>query len=188
MAGVLGVAAVWPLVAAGLIIVWSWWARFADRSVTSLVRRRHEHGWRRRDVPLAIVISPWHLVIAASATVIALLLPVAIAVASTFSAALALIPWSGGQPQPGRSLPIVLGGLIGLLLAWWGPGGASLRRGSRSLIRGMAPGRTAAEELVVGAFFLLGAGLGVWAWLRHGQPNPWPWPPLATPNLWPWVR
>src|SRR5665647_2801680 len=188
MAGVLGVAAVWPLVAAGLIIVWSWWARFADRSVTSLVRRRHEHGWRRRDVPMAIVISPWHLAIAASATVIALLLPAAIAVASTFSAALALMPWSGGQPQPGRSLPIVVGGLIGLLLAWWGPGGASLRRGSRSLIRGMAPGRTAAEELVVGAFFLLGAGLGVWAWLRHGQPDLWPWPPLATPNLWPWVR
>lgn len=188
MTGVLGVAAVWPLVAAGLIIVWSWWARFADRSVTSLVRRRHEHGWRRRDVPLAIVISPWHLVIAASATVIALLLPAAIAVASTFSAALALMPWSGGQPQPGRSLPIVVGGLIGLLLAWWGPGGASLRRGSRSLIRGMAPGRTAAEELVVGAFFLLGAGLGVWAWLRHSQPDLWPWPPLATPNLWPWVR
>ena len=188
MVGVLGVAAVWPLVAAGLVIVWSWWARFADRSVTSLVRRRHDHGWRRRDVPLAIVISPWHLVIAASATVIALLLPAAIAVASTFSAALALTPWSGGQPQPGRSLPIAVGGLIGLLLAWWGPGGASLRRGSRSLIRGMAPGRTAAEELVVGAFFLLGAGLGVWAWLRHGQPDLWPWPPLATPNLWPWVR
>jgi len=188
MVGVLGVAAVWPLVAAGLIIVWSWWARFADRSVTSLVRRRHEHGWRRRDVPMAIVISPWHLAIAASATVIALLLPAAIAVASTFSAALALVPWSGGQPQPGRSLPIVVGGLIGLLLAWWGPGGASLRRGSRSLIRGVAPGRTAAEELVVGAFFLLGAGLGVWAWLRHGQPDLWPWPPLATPNLWPWVR
>jgi len=188
MVGLLGVAAVWPLVAAGLVIVWSWWARFADRSVTSLVRRRHDHGWRRRDVPLAIVISPWHLVIAASATVIALLLPAAIAVASTFSAALALTPWSGGQPQPGRSLPIAVGGLIGLMLAWWGPGGASLRRGSRSLIRGMAPGRTAAEELVVGGFFLLGAGLGVWAWLRHGQPDLWPWPPLATPNLWPWVR
>ena len=188
MVGVLGVAAVWPLVAAGLIIVWSWWARFADRSVTSLVVRRHEHGRRRRDVPLVIVVSPWHLVIAAAATVIALLLPATIAVASTFSAALALMPWSGGDPQPGRSLPIVVGGFIGLLMAWWGPGGASLRRGSRSLVRGVAPGKTAAEELVVGAFFLLGAGLGVWAWLRQGQPDLWPWPPLATPNLWPWVR
>jgi len=188
MAGVLGVAAVWPFVAAGLIILWSWWARFADRSVTSLVVRRHEHGRRRRDVPLAIIASPWHVVIAAAATVIALLLPAAIAVASTFSAALALMPWSGGDPQPGRSLPIVVGGLIGLLMAWWGPGGASLRRGSRSLIRGVAPSRTAAEEVVVGAFFLLGAGLGVWAWLRHGQTDLWPWPPLATPNVWPWVR
>lgn len=198
MVGVLGVAAVWPLVAAGLIIVWSWWARLADRSVTSLVLRRYEHGRRRRDVPVAVLVGPWHVVVAAAAAVIALFLPAVIAIASTFSTALAIMPLSGGEPQPGRSLPIVVGGFIGLLMAWWGPGSASLRRGSRSLIRGVAPGKTA-TELVVTAFFLLGAGLGVWAWLRHGQldlwpwprhgqPDLWPWPRLAVPNLWPWGK
>ncbi|MHB8187272.1 MAG: protein kinase domain-containing protein [Dermatophilaceae bacterium] len=187
MVGVLGVAAVWPVVAVGLIILWSWCARFADRSVTSLVLRRHERGRRRRDIPVAVIVSPWHVVIAAAATVIALLLPATIAIASTFSTALAVMPWSGGDPQPGRSLPIVVGGFVGLLMAWWGPGGASLRRGSRTLIRGVAPGRTT-TELVVAVFFLLGAGLGVWSWLRHGQPDLWPWPRHGQPSMWPWTR
>jgi hypothetical protein len=183
---VLGVAAVWPLVAVGLVVLWSWCARFADRSVTSLVQRRYERGRRRRDVPLAVVVSPWHVVIAACATVIALLLPAVIAVASTFSAALAFAPWSNGDPLPGRSLPLVVGGVIGLLMAWWGPGGASLRRGSRSLIRGVATAKTA-TDLVVAALLLLGAGLSVWAWQRHGQPNLWPWPAGGHFDLLGWM-
>ena len=174
MMGVLGVAAVRPTVALGLIVLWSWSARFADRSVTSLVVRRHERGRRRRDVPLAVVASPWHVVISAVATVIALLLPAVVAIASTFSAALAIGAVSGGDPQPDRSLPLVVGGFIGLLMGWWGPGGASLRRGSRSLVRGVAPG-TVATRLVVAMFVILGAGLGVWAWMHHGQTDWWPW-------------
>jgi len=187
MAAVLGVAAVWPLVAIGLIVLWSWCARFADRSLTSVVLRRYESGRRRRDVPLAVILSPWHVAVAASATVIGLALPAILAVASTFSAALALEPWSGGDPQPARSLPLVVGGFIGLLMAWWGPGGASLRRGSRSLVRGLVPGQTM-TAIVVGALFLLGAGLGVWAWLRHGQPDLSPWPRGARPDVWAWFR
>ena len=174
MVGVLGVVAIWPIVAAGLIIVLSWSARLADRSVTALVLRRHERGRRRRDVPLAVLASPWHLIVAAVATVIALLLPATVAIASTFSAALAIVALSGGDPQPDRSLPLVAGGLLGLMMSWWGPGGASLRRGSRSLVRGVAPG-TVATNIVVTIFLLLGAGLGVWAWLRLGQPDWWPW-------------
>ena len=172
--GVLGVAAVRPVVSIGLIILWSWSARFADRSVTSLVVRRHERGRRRRDVPLAVVASPWHVIISAVATVIALLLPATVAIASTFSAAWAIVAVSGGDPQPGRSLPLVVGGFLGLMMGWWGPGGASLRRGSRSLVRGVAPGKVA-TDIVVTTFLLLGAGLGVFAWLRLGQPDWWPW-------------
>jgi len=172
--GVLGVAAVWPVVAVGLIILWSWSARLADRSVTSLVVRRHERGRRRWDVPLAVLAGPWHVVVSAAATLIAMLLPATVAIASTFSAALALVAVSGGAPQPDRSLPLAVGCLLGLTMSWWGPGGASLRRGSRSLVRGLAPGRVVAD-IVVATFLLLGAGLGVWAWLRLGQPDWWPW-------------
>jgi hypothetical protein len=174
MVGVLGVVAVRPVVGIGLIILWSWSARFADRSVTSLVVRRHESGRRRRDVPLAVVASPWHVITSAVATVIALLLPATVAISSTFSAALAIVALSGGDPQPDRSLPLVVGGFAGLLMLWWGPGGTSLRRGSRSLVRGVAPGKVT-TAVVVAAFLLLGAGLGVWAWLRLGQPDWWPW-------------
>ena len=174
MVGTLGVVAVRPMVGIGLIILWSLFARFADRSVTSLVMRRHESGRRRRDVPLAVVASPWHVITSAVATVIALLLPAIVAIASTFSAALAIAAVSGGDPQPDRSLPLVVGGFIGLLMVWWGPGGTSLRRGSRSLVRGVAPGQMA-TAILVAAFLLLGAGFGVWAWMRLGQPDWWPW-------------
>ena len=185
MVAVLGVAAVWPVVAVALVILWSWCARLADRSVTSLVQRRYERGRRRRDVPLAVVLSPWHLVVSAAATLIALLLPASITVASTFSSALALVSWTGGDPQPGRSVPLAVGGFIGLLMAWWGPGGASLRRGSRSLVRGIGGGRTA-TAILVAAFLLLGSGLGLLAWTRHGQPDLWPWPNYGLPSLLPW--
>ena len=187
MAGALGTAAAWPVVAAGLSILWFWCARFADRSVTSLVMRRHESGRRRRDIPLAVVASPWHVISSAVATVIALLLPATIAIASTFSAALAVAAISGGDPQPARSLPLVAGGFLGLMMGWWGPGGASLRRGSRSLVRGVAPGKTT-TEVVVTILILLGAGLGVLAWQRLGQPDVWPLVPGRFPVIWPFSR
>jgi hypothetical protein len=59
-------------------------------------------------------------------------------------------------------------------MGWWGPGGASLQRGSRSLVRAVAPGK-GATEFVVGVFVLIGVGLGAWAWVRNGQPEWWPW-------------
>jgi len=182
MVGVLGVAAVWPVVAAGLVILWFWCARFADRSVTSLVVRRHERGRRRSDVPLAVVASPWHVLISAVSTVLGLLLPATVAVASTFFVAWVVLVATGGDSRPGSSLSLVVGGSIGLLVGWWGPGGASLRRGSRSLVRGVAAGRLA-TDIVVATLLLLGAGLGLWAWLRHGQPDWWPWAPGQFPVI-----
>ena len=182
MVGVLGVAAVWPVVAIGLVTLWSWCARFADRSVTSLVMRRHERGRRRSDVPLAVVASPWHVLVSALATVLGLVLPAMVAIAATFSAAWAVVAVAGGDPRPESSLTLVVGGATGLLMAWWGPGGASLRRGSRSLLRGTSAGRLATDIVVVTSL-LLGAGLGLWAWLRHGQPDPWPWPAGQFPVI-----
>jgi hypothetical protein len=34
---------------------------------------------------------------------------------------------------------LVIGGGLGLAMLWWGPGGASLRRGSRSIERRLVP-------------------------------------------------
>jgi serine/threonine protein kinase len=172
--GVLGVATIWPLVAIGLVALWSVLARFADRSITSLVMRRHDRGPRRSDIPRAIVASPWHVVLAALTMLLALFIPAIVAVGSTFSIALASAAVAGGDPQPSRSVPLVAGGVLGLLMCWWGPGGATLQRGSRSLLRAVAPGK-GTTDLVVATLVLIGVGLGAWAWVRNGQPDWWPW-------------
>ena len=52
-----------PLVAALPLLGWITLARTADRSVTSLVMRRHERGVRGSDVAVAVASSPWHLVV-----------------------------------------------------------------------------------------------------------------------------
>ena len=172
--GGLGVAAVWPVIAIGVVTLWSWCARSVDRSVTSLARRRGASGRRRTDLPMAIMASPWHILVSAAATIFALALPAIVAIGSAFSVALAVSAVFGGDPQPARSLPLVVGGILGLLTGWWGPGGGGLRRGSQILVRGLAPGK-GATYLLVTLLLLLGSGLGVWSWLRHGQPDWWPW-------------
>jgi hypothetical protein len=174
LVGVLGVATIWPMAAVGLVFLWALLARFADRSITSLVMRRHDRGLRRSDIPLAIAASPWHAVLAVGTTLLNLFIPAVVTVGAAFVLALASAAATGGVPQPDRSLPLVGAGLLGLLMCWWGPGGVSLQRGSRSLLRAMAPGK-AATDFVVATFILLGVGLGAWAWVRNGQPDWWPW-------------
>jgi hypothetical protein len=174
LVGVLGVATIWPMVAVGLVVLWALLARFADRSITSLVIRRHDRGLRRSDIPLAIAASPWHAVLAVGTTLLNLFVPAVVTVGATFVLALASAAVTGGVPQPDRSLPLLGAGFLGLLMCWWGPGGASLQRGSRSLLRAMSPGK-AATDFVVATFILLGVGLGAWAWVRNGQPDWWPW-------------
>ena len=169
-----GLTAVWPVVAVAVFVLACWVARFTDRSMTSLVVRRHAGGRRRSDVPVAVAASPWHLLSAALGTVVAMLLPAAVALATTFSAALAVVGLTGGDPHPDTSAPLAAGAFLGILTAWWGPGGASLRRGARSLVRGGVRGRSTSEILVT-ALLLAGAGLGVWAWLRGGMPDWSPW-------------
>jgi len=173
MVAVLGVASRWPLVALALVALWSVAARLADRSISALAMRRYARGRRRSDVPLAVLVSPWHALVSVLATLLALVLPAVVAVGSTFSVALGMATPAGGSLEPDRTLPVVAGGLCGLLMAWWGPGGTRLRRGSRSLLRGLAPGK-GANDFVMTAAVLLGTALGAWAWARHGQPDWWP--------------
>ena len=174
LAAVVGVTAIWPVAGLGLLVLWSVLARFADRSVTSLVMRRHSAGRRRSDVPVAVMASPWHVLTAAVATVVSLLLPLVVAVATTFSAALALTSLTNGAPQPDTSPAVAAGAVVGVLVAWWGPSSTALRRGSRSLVRGVSRTAPATQALVV--VLLLGAvGLGAWAWARHGVVDWWPW-------------
>ncbi|WP_270886816.1 serine/threonine-protein kinase [Pedococcus sp. 5OH_020] len=169
-------AATFPVVAAVLAVAWSWVARTADRSVTSLVLRRHEHGRRRSDVPLAVVASPWHVLVGALATVVSALLPLVVGVCAVFSTALATMAVTGGSPHPNTAPALAVGGIVAALVAWWGPGGSGLRRGTRSVVRGVSRGRTGTRIAV--ALLLLGAVACALAGLRQGGSPEW-WPAQA---------
>jgi hypothetical protein len=177
--GLLGAAAIawlgtlmaWPGIAAVVFVVWSVLARATDRSVTALVLRRYDHGRRRSDVPYAVVASPLHLVVGAIATVVGLLLPLGAALAGVFATALLLAGTRDDGLGPGAPLTLAVGGALGLVMAWWGPGGASLRRGSRSIARRVVPVGLP-MQVVAGALIVFGVVAGVIA-LKHGAVLLW---------------
>ena len=129
----------WPGVALVVLLGWSVIARAADLSFTSLVLRRYERGRRRSDVAMAVLMSPWHVVVGVVATVVSMILPLGVALAGIYGAALLLAGTRGGDLGPGAPVTLVVGGVLGLAMLWWGPGGASLRRGSRSIVRRVVP-------------------------------------------------
>jgi hypothetical protein len=172
LALVAGVAA-FPVVGIAVAVLISWAARTVDRSVTSLVLRRHHRGRRRSDVPVAVVASPWHLVVGALATVVSAILPLVVGVCAVFSTALAMVAVTGGSPHPDTAPALAVGGVIALLMAWWGPGGSGLRRGTRSIVRGTSPGPTA-RRVAVGVALVLALGLAGWAAQHSGVPQWWP--------------
>jgi hypothetical protein len=172
---VAALAATLPVVGVVLLVLWCWVARTAERSVTSLVMRRHHRGGRRRsDVPLAVAASPWHVVMGALGTLGGLLLPLLVGVSAVFSTALASVALTGGSPEPNSAAPLAVGGLLATLVAWWGPGGAALRRGTRSVVRGLAPGARGAQVAVVAGLVVV-AGLSLWSLQHVGSPTWWPW-------------
>ncbi|WP_404388852.1 serine/threonine-protein kinase [Humibacillus xanthopallidus] len=134
-----GALAAWPGIALLVLVGWSVIARATDLSFTSLVLRRYERGRRRSDVAMTVLTSPWHLVVGVVATAVSLILPVGVALAGIYGSALLLAGTRGGELGPGAPVTLVVGGALGLAMLWWGPGGASLRRGSRSIVRRLVP-------------------------------------------------
>jgi serine/threonine protein kinase len=174
-AAIVATAATWPGVALLLSVLWCWLARFSDRSVTALILRRYRFGRRRADLPMAVALSPWHLVVSAGLTLAGLIVPVLVAVSAAFCATLGVSALTSSNVGPALAPASAAGFAAGLLIAWWGPGGASLRRGSRSLVRGVARGETL-TAVVVGVLLLAAAVLTALAFVRHGQLSWWPFP------------
>ncbi len=173
-------AAVAPLVAVAAALAWSLVARTTDLSMTSLVLRRHERGRRRGDVAVGLAAGPWHLVRGLLETVAGVVLPILIGGSAAVCTALAVATVAGGNPRPGAALPLGIGMLLATLMAWWGPGGASLRRGSRSIVRGLAPSGSAAGVLAV--LLLVAAGFAAgWAYLHADQAAWWPLATIPSP-------
>ncbi len=135
----LGLFVVVPVVASIVLVLWCSAARATDRTVTGLVLRRYVHGRRRSDVPYAVALTPWNVVMGVVATAVSLLLPAAVTLAGMYAVALLLSGTSGDALGPGTPVTLGVGGLFGLLMMWRGPGGASLRRGTRSVVRTIVP-------------------------------------------------
>ncbi|XVX19695.1 protein kinase domain-containing protein [Actinomycetota bacterium] len=154
--GLTALAAILPVVALAVALVGMVLAKTVDNSVTSTVMRRHTHGYRRSDVPVAMLASPWHLFVALVGSLASLILPVLVGVSGAICTAVGLAGVTGGSPRVEHAVPFAVGAFLALLMAWWGPGGASLRRGTRSIVRGLTPGTTLAGLLVM--LCLLGAG------------------------------
>jgi predicted Ser/Thr protein kinase len=166
-----GSLAAWPGVAVIALAAWSVLARTVDLSFTSVVLRRYEHGRRRSDVAVAVASSPWHLVVGVVATAVSLLLPIAVGLAGLFGSALLLAGTRGGELGPGAPVSLLVGGALGLAMLWWGPGGASLRRGSRSVVRRVVPAGLAAQ-VVTGVLIGLAVVAGAVA-LANGASLSW---------------
>ena len=154
-----GALAAWPGIALLVLLAWSIIARATDLSFTSLVLRRYERGRRRSDVAMAVITSPWHLVVGIIATAVSLILPVGVALAGIFGSALLLAGTRGGELGPGAPVTLAIGGALGLAMLWWGPGGASLRRGSRSIVRRIVPAGLP-MQIVAGVLATLGVVVG----------------------------
>ena len=175
----LGMAA--PLFAVGLFVTLGAVARTADRSVTSLILRRAERGVRKSDVPLAVAASPLHFVLGLLGSAVFSVIPLIVAVGVMFTVAFALSTSAGGVIEPIQPLPLAAGALSGVLAAWWGPGGASLRRGTRSIIRGVTPTQVA-RQVYLAVLAVIVIGTLVWLFgTGPGQPT-W-WPAAGPPQL-----
>ena len=161
-----------PLLALLTLFTWATLARTADRSVTSLVVRRHQRGARGSDVAVAVASSPWHLVVGALGAALTVVLPLVVGICAMFATALVLTALTGADAAADGVLPLVTAAFFAALTAWWGPGGASLRRGSRSVVRGATPGATAARVVV--AALLAGAAVLGAASVAADGPTWWP--------------
>jgi serine/threonine protein kinase len=136
LAALTGVGAVAPVGALVIAAVLMITARTVDRTATELWRRRQDAGRRAGDIAVAVVALPWRLVQSTVSTALALVLPLLVGVSVAFIASV------GGPRQgeiaagtPSTPGPLAAATAAALLMAWWGPGGGTLRRGSRAMAR-----------------------------------------------------
>lgn len=173
LAALLGLTALWPVVGLVLLVLWSVAARWVDRSMTAQVVRRFKQGARRSDGVVAVVSSPWHGVRAVLATAFAIIVPLFVGAVATVTTALLISLSDGSSPELDSAPPWVVGLLVATCVLWWGPGGTSMRRGSRSVVRGVL--RTdPLTVIVLSVCGVLGLGALLWS-LQNGFQVDW-WP------------
>jgi serine/threonine protein kinase len=165
------------LVTAVLIVL----GRTVDRGSTALMRRRQVRGGRgKSDGLVAMAASPVHLIAASLITLFCLILPIVVGLVVGGLVTAGAATSRGLDWQPLSAVGFAAGGLSGLLVAWWGPGGSSLRRGSKITLRKAF--RPAWMSLLVATLLLVGA-VASFAGAASGSGAGWARTPIQSPNL-----
>ncbi len=181
MVGLTGLVALYPGFGAVVTIVLFVIARTVDRSSTALMRRRQVRGRAgRSDGVVAAASTPLQLVTAALITLPCLILPfiMSIVVGGIVTGVAATA--HGLDWQPLSAVGFGSAALTALFIAWWGPGGSSLRRGAHIAARNAfrphwLSGAVAVVLLLLGAIAFFNATQGAGAtWART---------PIQTPDL-----
>ena len=179
LATIVGAAAMAPLLTLVLVLLGCVLARTVDQSMTATVMRRYTYGRRRSDAAVATAKSPLHLAGALLTTLFALVLPALVGLSAVIVAGLVIAQATSAAVQSfEHPAALATGALVTALMAWWGPGSPSLRRGTRSLVRGL----TGVSAVRVGLAVLLGLlGIGLLATaLMNGAVTTW-WPLGSSP-------
>ena len=138
-----------------LVVYGTAFARVVDRSSTALLMRRRVHGPRGSDTAVTVMALPWRVVVSLAVTLLAMILPVLVGISTAFIVGTAQAG-TAGPPVPARPGPLAIGMVALLLAAWWGPGGGSVRRGTRVSVATVARGPRSriAVWAVIGLLFL----------------------------------
>jgi hypothetical protein len=124
--------------------------------------------------------SPVHLIAASLITLFCLILPIVVGLVVGGLVTAGAATSRGLDWQPLSAVGFAAGGLSGLLVAWWGPGGSSLRRGSKITLRKAF--RPAWVSLLVATLLLVGA-VASFAGAASGSGAGWARTPIQSPNL-----
>ncbi|TDD62516.1 serine/threonine protein kinase [Kribbella antibiotica] len=150
MVGLTGLIALYPELGAVAAAVCFVIARTVDRGSTALMRRRQVRGRSgKSDGVVAVASSPVQLVTAGLITLVCLILPLVMGavvggIVTGITATAKSLTW-----QPLSAVGFAAAGATALFTAWWGPGGAALRRGSHITARNIFRPRWLATTMAV---------------------------------------
>lgn len=130
-----------PVVTFVVVTVWAWLARTVHSSVRGVAESRAERGPRGTDAVFAVLLAPLRAVPAAVVTLLSMVLVLLVVVAGMFGSSALMQLGGATSVDPFGEIALASGAGVGLIVAWWGPGGTGLRRGTRATLRGVSPGR-----------------------------------------------
>lgn len=152
---VAALGAVAPYLASVVVVLLMLVTHTVERASQRLAWRRERKGVRRSDAAMVLAGLPWHAVSAVVMTVLSL--PVVAVMGAVCAAPLLLLLALVGVDS---SALLALSAAALALAVWWGPGGGTVRRGSRRMVNGLAPGTGAAGVLSV-SLLVAALALGV---------------------------